>query len=123
MGMRVRKLDENGDIVTRGSQWKYDKEAIAQNISTRLKLFLGEYFRDNTDGVPWFTKEDGSEGILGKGYSLAQVEAILRNRIMRTDGVLKLLSFKIDFDETTRKISIRSFVLTTYGTEELLWVS
>lgn len=123
MGMRVRKLDENGDIVTRGSQWKYDKEAIAQNISTRLKLFLGEYFRDNTDGVPWFTKEDGSEGILGKGYSLAQVEAILRNRIMRTDGVLKLLSFKIDFDETTRKISISSFVLTTYGTEELLWVS
>ena len=123
MSMMVRKLDENGDIVTRGEQWKYDKEAIAQNVSTRLKLFFGEYFRDNTEGVPWFNKEDGSEGILGKGYSLAQVEAILRNRIMRTDGVLKLLSFKIDFDETTRKISISSFVFTTYGTEELLWVS
>lgn len=121
--MRVRKLDENGDIVTRGVMWNYDKEAVAQNISTRLKLFLGEYFRDITDGVPWFEKENGTEGILGKGYSLAEVESILKNRIARTDGVLKLLEFKIDFNATTRKMIVSAFVLTNYGTEGILWVS
>lgn len=121
--MRVRKLDENGDLVTRGVQWAYDKEAVAQTVSTRLKLFLGEYFRDITDGVPWFEKEDGSDGILGKGYSLSEVEAILRNRIARTNGVLKLLSFKIDYDESTRKISVNVFVLTTFGAEEIQWAS
>lgn len=121
--MKVRKLDENGDIVTRGVIWAYDKEAVAQTVSTRLKLFLGEYFRDITDGVPWFEKEDGTEGILGRGYSLSQVEAILRNRIARTEGVLKLLSFQIDYDETLRKISVRAFVLTVYGSEEISWES
>ncbi len=121
--MRVRKLDENGDITTRGETWAYDKEAVAQTVSTRLKLFLGEYFRDITDGVPWFEKEDGSEGILGKGYSLVQVEAILRNRITRTEGVLKLLRFSLDYDENTRKMSVGAAVLTTYGTEEITWES
>lgn len=121
--MRVRGLDENGDLITNGEIWKYDKEAISQTIATRLKLFLGEYFRDISDGVPWFEKENGTEGILGKGFSLAQVESILRNRIARTEGVVKLLSFNISYDETERKITISTMVLTEFGAEEITWES
>ena len=43
--MRVRRLID-GDIATSGVIWLYDRDAVAQTISTRLKLFLGEYFRD-----------------------------------------------------------------------------
>lgn len=121
--MRVRKLDENGDITTRGETWAFDKAAVAQTVSTRLKLFLGEYFRNITDGVPWFEKEDGTEGILGKGYSLVQVEAILRNRIIRTEGVLKLLRFSLNYDQSSRKMSVGATILTTYGAEEISWES
>jgi len=107
--MRVRRLDESGDLVTRGKMFLADREAIAQTVVTRLKLFLGEYFRDVTDGTPWFQQ------ILGKPENLNAVEAILRNRIARTQGVVRLLSFAMQYDLDARALSVQSRVLTTYG--------
>jgi len=107
--MTVRKLDENGDIVTSGVQFIATRDEIAQTVSTRLKLFLGEYFRDTTDGTPWF------ESILGKGTSLSNKESIIRNRILRTPGVIRLTSFSADFDLATRRYSVQAGILTQYG--------
>lgn len=107
--MRVRRLDESGDLVTRGKMFLTDREAIAQTVVTRLKLFLGEYFRDVTDGTPWFQQ------ILGKPENLNAVEAILRNRIARSPGVVRLLSFAMQYDLNARALSVQSRVLTTYG--------
>lgn len=118
--MRVRKLDSSGDIVTNDVQWAYDAEAVAQTVKTRLRLFLGEYFRDITEGMPWFEKEDGTEGILGKGYSRAQVESLIRRRIVNTDGVVKLLSFSTDFDRSERRFRVEATILTDYGAEKIV---
>ena len=107
--MTVRKLDENGDIVTQGSMFLTGREEIEQTIKTRLRLFLGEYFRDITDGTPWF------EQILGKGTTLSAREAALRNRIVRTPGVVRLTSFSTNFDLNTRTYSVTAGALTTYG--------
>lgn len=107
--MKVRRLDESGDLITRGKMFLTEQEAIAQTIVTRLKLFLGEYFRDITDGTPWFQQ------ILGKFENLNAVEALLRNRIARTQGVVRLLSFNLDYDINTRTLSVSSTVLTVYG--------
>lgn len=107
--MTVRKLDENGDIVTHGVMFLKEREEIEQTIKTRLRLFLGEYFRDITDGTPWF------EQILGKGASMSAREAALRNRIVRTPGVVRLTSFSTDFDVNTRKYTVTAGALTTYG--------
>tara|TARA_R100001244_G_scaffold44317_1_gene40280 strand:+ start:73 stop:441 length:369 start_codon:yes stop_codon:yes gene_type:complete len=113
--MTVRKLDESGDIVTNGSMFIYEREEIAQTCVTRLKLFLGEYFRDITDGTPWFQK------ILGKFESLNNIESILRNRIARTPGVVRLLSFNLDYDLQSRTITVSSYVLTQFGEAEVLY--
>ncbi len=113
--MRVRKLDSNGDIVTHGDSWAYDTEAVAQTVKTRLNLFLGEYFRDKTEGMPWLEKEDGTQGILGKGYTVAQVESLIRKRILNTEGVLKMLSFSTSFGINERRLAIDCTILTTYG--------
>lgn len=110
--MRVRRLDENGDIVTRGQMFAFDQNCIAQTICTRLRLFLGEYFRDINDGTPWYQE------ILGKPENLNAVEAILRNRIVRTEGVIRLLTFDMDFQIDTRVLSVSGSVLTQYGEEE-----
>lgn len=107
--MTVRKLDENGDIVTNGTIFISGLDEIEQTIRTRLRLFLGEYFRDITDGTPWF------EQILGKGVSMSAREAALRNRILRSPGVIRLTSFNTDFDLNTRKYSVTVGVLTTFG--------
>lgn len=107
--MTVRRLDENGDIVTQGTQFITGVDEIAQTIRTRLRLFLGEYFRDISDGTPWF------EQILGKGVAMSAREAALRNRIVRTPGVVRLTSFSTQFDVNTRKYTVTAGVLTTYG--------
>lgn len=112
--MRVRRLDESGDLITRGKMFLTGREAIAQTVVTRLKLFLGEYFRDVTDGTPWFQQ------ILGKFENLNAVEAILRNRIARTPGVVRLLSFEVDYNLDARSLSVRSMILTVYGEQEVL---
>lgn len=111
--MTVRKLDENGDIVTSGTIFTTGQDEVAQTLRTRLRLFLGEYFRDITDGTPWF------EQILGKGTSLDAKEAALRNRIVRTPGVIRLTSFTTDFDVNTRKYTVTAGVLTSYGLTEV----
>lgn len=113
------KLSTDGDLVTHGEMWVQGKECIAQAVKTRLKLYLGEYFRDISDGVPWFEKIDGTAGILQKGYSGTEVENILRLRILETDGVLKILKFSTDWDLQTRKYSVSALIFTKYGETEV----
>lgn len=107
--MTVRLLDENGDIVTSGTQFTSGVDEIAQTIKTRLALFYGENFRNVTEGTPWY------ESILGKGGSLASKEAALKSRILGTTDVIELLAFSTDFDSTTRSYSVSVTVYTTYG--------
>lgn len=107
--MIVRRMDDDGDMVTEGVQFIEGVEAVEQVIKTRLRLFLGEYFRDITDGTPWF------EQILGKGTSVTAREAAIRNRIVNSPNVIRLMSFDTDFDIDSRKYSVTATVLTNYG--------
>lgn len=112
--MTVRKLDPvTGDIVTQGEQFLHEREEVAQTIKTRLALFLGEYFRNITDGTPWF------EQILGKQVNRDTTEAALRNRIASTPNVVRLLQFSTDFDLTARKLSVSATALSTFGLVEI----
>lgn len=110
--MTVRRL-ENGDIATSGTQFLTEREEIAQTIKTRLRLFLGEYFRDITDGTPWF------QTILSKQTTLSSREATIRQRILRTDGVSSITRFETDYDLATRTYSVDVAVLTPYGETDL----
>jgi len=111
--MTVRRLDEDGDIVTQGQQFIRGKEEVAQTVLTRLRLFLGEYFRYIPDGPPWY------EQILGKFASLSAAEAALRARIANTPGVVRLTSFSADFDINNRTYSVTAGILTEDGLEEV----
>ena len=107
--MTVRRLDENGDIVTSGVQFISERDEIAQTIRTRLRLFLGEYFRNSQDGTPWF------QDILGKGSTLTNKDAAIKRRIVQTDGVLQILTYDADYDINTRQYTVSGSVLTTFG--------
>ena len=113
--MTVRIIDpETGDITTSGVQFIDGAAEVAQTVKTRLRLFLGEYFRDITDGTPWW------EAILGKEGILSSKEAIIKNRIIRTDGVVSILGFETTFDLTTREYTIKTDILTKYGEIQLV---
>lgn len=108
--MTVRKLDPvTGDIVTSGDQFITGREEIAQTIQTRLRLFTGEYFRNILEGTPWF------DFILTKRGTATSKDAILKNRIIRTPGVLQLTAYNATFDVDARRYSISASVLTEDG--------
>lgn len=111
--MTVRRLEENGDITTSGTQFSTGKNEIAQTIETRLKLFAGEYFRDISIGTPWFDR------ILGKSGALDESDAIIRTTIAQTEGVKTLASYNADYDINTRIYSITGSVLTAEGVQEI----
>lgn len=108
--MTVRRLDpDTGDIVTSGEQFLTGRAEVAQTIKTRLGLFFGEYFRDVTDGTPWF------EEILGKGSTLTRRDATLRRRIAQTDRVVQLVRLDTNYDIDSRGYDVTGEVLTDFG--------
>jgi len=111
--MTVRQLQADGDITTSGQQFTDEINEVAQTVTTRLKLFLGEYFRDITDGTPWF------EQVMNKASSLSAKEAAIKNRIIRTDGVLQLTSFETNFDLPTRTYTVNAGILTPFGATQI----
>lgn len=112
--MTVRALNSSGDIVTSGTQFFSGGSAAeaAQNVNTRLKLFTGEWFLNIQDGTPWFP-DTNRYGILGKGGSLSQKEAILRRRILLAPSVAGMSSFNIDYEPTTRLLTVTAGIIST----------
>lgn len=89
----------DGDIVTFGDHFVTGKEETRQACISRLRLFLGEYFLDATDGTPWF------QSILGKA-SRDIAEANIKQRLLGTRGVIAINSFEMTSDTRERKISV-----------------
>ena len=107
----MRRLDENGDLVTSGKMFVTGTEEVALNIQTRLKLFLGEYFRDITDGTAWF------QTTLLKNPEISVISEMLQRRIGQTEGVAKVLSLSATQDLKTRRLDIQGQVLTVFNEE------
>lgn len=114
--MTVRALNSTGDIVTSGQQFLTGGSAAeaAQNVRTRLKFFTGEWFLNIQDGTPWFP-DTNRFGILGKGGAYSQKEAIIRRRILLSPEVAGMSSFKIDYDATSRQLTVNAGIISTSG--------
>ena len=109
--MTVRKLEDDKDIATSGTQFLSDQKEIAQTVATRLRLFMGEYFRDITKGAPWF------QDILGKGQSPGVRDAAIKRVVLQTQGVTSVFEFNTDFDLQTREYSVSMGIVTPFGKE------
>jgi anionic cell wall polymer biosynthesis LytR-Cps2A-Psr (LCP) family protein len=109
--VRYRKLDANGDYTFGHQQADFlrdSPEAVAQAISTRLKLDQGEWFLDKTEGMPWKTE------VLGE-RTIATRDSAVQKRILGTQGVVQLDSYDSGFDPETRKFTPTAEVTTVYG--------
>lgn len=109
--MRYRKQDDASDYSFGAGLNNFhidNPEAIAQAIDTRLKLWMGEWFADTSDGTGW------SQAILGK-QSKNLYELTLRQRVLETIGVTSIESFQSSLDENIRKLTVSMTVNTIYG--------
>lgn len=108
--MIYRKLDENGDYTFGGNKNSYIKNAAAveQAVVTRLRQLIYEWWENLEDGLPLWQQILGSR-------DKAQVEKIIRERIARTKYVKTILSFKADWDNEKRHLTIRASIDTEFG--------
>ena len=112
--MRYRPLDANGDY-TVGVPFLVNSPAcVGQAVLTRLKLFLGEWFVDTTDGTPWEPNSQGGS-ILGKIYGVGP-DAYIKQRILTTPGVVAIATYTSSFVGSTRQLSVTATIDTLYGT-------
>ena len=82
-------------------------------VTTRLRLFHGEYFLNSSEGTEWFAK------VLNKQGSLSQTDGLVQSRIVRTDKVIGLQRFASDSDINARTYTLTADVLTEYGALEI----
>lgn len=109
--MRYRSMTASGDYVFgSGSSFLVNTPAaVAQAISTRLKLFAGEWFLDKREGLDL-------DNILGYGTQSTRDHEV-QQRILNTPGVLKLLSYSSSI--VNRGFTVACTVDTIYGTAQL----
>lgn len=113
--MRYRKLTATGDMTFGNGVsnfWVNQPEGVAQAVKTRLRLVLGEWFYDTTDGTAWFTK------ILGNN-TRATRDPVVRNRTLQTTGMQKILAFSSGFDPQTRTYTVNMTFETVYGNSDV----
>jgi len=111
--MRLRKLDENGDMVFGHGSADFHFNTplgVAQSIETRLKLIKGEWFLDITQGTDW-----GGQ-ILGRTTS-AQYDGEIQRVILETNGVLDIESYASNLQD--RQLSVTVTVNTIYDAQAI----
>lgn len=108
--MKVRKETETGDMIFGNSENNYYAdipEAPAVCIKNRLNLILGSWFLDLREGVDY-------QAIINYKFQ-KNVDVILQNRILGTQGVLAITDYSSSYDADKRKMIVDLTVQTIYG--------
>jgi hypothetical protein len=99
----------NGDLVLTSDIDINGTNPILQDILQKMRMFLGEWFLDNTKGVPWFQQ------IFIKNPDMSKIEAIFIELILSTSGVDSLMDYSFVSDKATRRFEVSFLAQTTRG--------
>lgn len=84
-------------------------DEIRQLMLERYLAFKGEWYLNVTKGVPYF------QDVFKKLVNTNILVSIFKSVARQTPGVIELLSFKLDFDNTVRQLSINLRARTQDG--------
>ena len=82
---------------------------MAQQVLITLRFWLGEWFLDTREGVPYL------EYILVKNPNMSHIKQILTEKINSVDGVNNIVSLDFDFRRITRELYVNFEIDTDYG--------
>ena len=107
--MKVRALDATGDwLFGRGIQsYATEKNALKQNVATRLRSWKNDCFFAMDDGVDYNNFLD-----IGKKTFL---DIDVKRVILQTEGVLRISSYESTLEAGTRAVKIRATIATIFG--------
>lgn len=95
---------QNGDIMMID-----DAARVAQQILITLRFWLGEWFLNTTEGVPYL------EYILVKQPNMAHIRQILTEQIQSVEGVKSVTDMALTFDQRERHLLVEYTADTDYG--------
>lgn len=118
MPIRDLLLDDSGDLavvtgdlaLAGGDTTTANVAAVQQAIAVRVRLFLAEYYLDQSIGVDWLGQ------ILIKNPDPLVVRELLRAAIASTPDVTDVDAAQLIVDPATREGSIQYTVRTIYST-------
>jgi hypothetical protein len=89
-------LDETGDLaVVTGA------DAVVQDLRSRLRFFLGEWFLDQREGVPYFREVFGV-----KRPSPLALSSMFRRVVQETAGISQVVELSAVWDSAARHLAI-----------------
>jgi len=108
--MRVSGLDNNLDwrFGKGRAVYKRNADAIAQNILTRFRSFLGDWYLDTEAGIDWFK-------LLGNIGTEKRILRAVESAVMQTEGVLSIQELKIIGRDSSRGVRIRIRYTDVFG--------
>jgi hypothetical protein len=106
--MKYRPLDANGDYTVAVPYLSNSPATVGQAVLTRLRLLQGEWFLDVTDGTPY-------QSILGKRQPGSNPDALIKNRILSTQGVTSIVSYSSSYNGAARTLTVSATIATIYG--------
>lgn len=86
-----------------------EPEACVQRVRSRLSWIRGEWFLDNSKGLPW-------DIIFVKNPNLLLIQDSIRVEIEDVSGILAVTSVKIQVNASTRVATITVTATTDFGT-------
>lgn len=104
-------MDSAGDATFgRGLQNLFidSSDGVGQVVMTRLRLFLGDWFLDQSQGTAWRTQ------VLGN-YTGATRDMVVRTRVLGTPSVTGITAYSSSLNRDTRAWSVQATISTQYG--------
>jgi len=104
------KLNSNNDLDFGKSNIVTGIEKVRQQVLVRMKLFREEWSYDTSIGIPYFQE------ILGKkNPDLLKVFSVFLTEIEKIPNVESANVLDFDFDEKTKKLTIKLSANSIYG--------
>jgi CRISPR/Cas system CSM-associated protein Csm3 (group 7 of RAMP superfamily) len=90
-------------------------EHLTQVVRHELSLFLGEWFMDNTKGIPYLPASSR------KSAHRVLLETAIRAKIISVKGIKRLTQFTPQYDKRERLLQIYFLAETEFGTMTSTW--
>lgn len=108
-------LDKTGDLLIEDYDLKLIDgiDQVIQNVSIRLRFFLGEWFLDIESGIPYY------QDFFIKAPNQIRIESLIKEEILDTDGINEITAFEAEFDSSLREFSVNFSAQADEGEIEL----
>ena len=106
---QIDSFDNDLDVTNNEVTLTDGQGAIAQHMQARFRTFLGEWFLDETIGVPYYQE------ILVKQPNFPLVQSVLKATATETVGITELTKFEFDFTGVDRELQLEIAAMSEEG--------